>query len=170
MPGQECGLTPSSCRWSLWATLTLWKGTDAMLPPEPFCRYSHGFSLPMDVLSRSRGPSGQEWLPAPSSCRWSLWATLTLWKGTDSMLPLEPLRRYSNGFAVPMDLHGHLVQPPGPKWLQMSRMASTSLMLSNGHPGRLGPFVEALTLSYFLDHWKTDRMAALLQWTAEATL
>ena len=86
------------------------------------------------------------------------------------MLHLEPLLSYSNGRAVPMDLQSHLVQPPGPKWFHMSRMALPSLLLSNERPRPLEPPRDTLAPSYLLHHWNADRMAALPQWTAETTL
>ena len=64
----------------------------------------------------------------------------------------------------------HLVQPPGPKWLHMTKMASTSLPLSYGLPGRLWPFGLAPTLACLLNHWDVDRMALWLQWTAQSHL
>jgi hypothetical protein len=51
------------------ATLTLWRGADSMFPLETLRRVPNGFAVPMDLQSRSPRPSGQEWLPAPSSCR-----------------------------------------------------------------------------------------------------
>ena len=36
--------------------------------------------------------------PVPSSCRWSLWATLTLWLGTGSIWQLEPPRMLTISF------------------------------------------------------------------------
>ena len=125
---------PPSVVWSQCATLTLWRGADSMFPLETLRRFPNGFAVPMDLQSRSPRPSGQEWLPAPSSCRWSLWATLTLWRGADSKLLPEPFSRYSNGFSLLMGVYSRLAQLPGPKWLHMSRMASASLQSSYGRP------------------------------------
>ena len=49
---------------------------------------------------------------------WSLCATLTLWRGAESLLLLESPRLFPNGFAAPMDLQNHLVQLPGQEWLR----------------------------------------------------
>jgi len=118
-------------KWSQCATLTLWRGADSMLPLN--C------SDAIPVASRLQWMSKDALLDLPGkngfrrlSAVVGHWATVTLWRGADSMFPPEPFSRYSNCFALSMDVHSHLVQPPGPKWLHMSRMASTSLPLSYG--------------------------------------
>ena len=52
----------------------------------------------------------------PPAVVWSHWATLTLWSGSDSILPLLPLERFPNDLATPMDLQRRLPKPPGQDW------------------------------------------------------
>jgi hypothetical protein len=88
----------------------------------------------LDILFKK--PPAPEWLSLPSSCRWSLWVTLTLWSATDSQfppytlslsffsvdvpemprfvialfsfLPLSPLQRIPNSHSPPMARDSHL--------------------------------------------------------------
>ena len=55
-------------------------------------------------------------LQDPPAVIWSQWATLTLWRGANSILPLQPLERLPNNLATPMDLQRRLPKPPGQKW------------------------------------------------------
>ena len=64
----------------------------------------------------------------PPVVEWSHWTTLTLWSGADSNLPLEPLQRFPNGLATPMDLERRLPKPPGQEWhLAPSRCCMVTL-------------------------------------------
>jgi hypothetical protein len=101
-PVQEWRRCPPSVVWH-WATLTLWSGTDSNFPLETartlskWLWASNGPLKPPCKASRSRMAS------VPSSCRWSLWATLTLWSGTDSVFPCLQSRNFPHGRSLPLD-------------------------------------------------------------------
>jgi len=88
LSGKKWRVAPSSCHWSHWATVTLWRCASRF--------HSLWFSSPLskhpatlhELLSSCSTLSGQKWGLAPSSCRWSPWATVTLWSGASPILCL----------------------------------------------------------------------------------
>jgi hypothetical protein len=67
----------------------------------------------MDRKSRFPKPPGPEWRRCLPAVVWSQCATLTLWSGADSILPLELLERFPNGLATPLGLLSRFLKPPG---------------------------------------------------------
>jgi len=115
-PGQGWRLAPSSCH------MVALGDADPLERPTPSCLFNRSNAFlttwrlqwtSKDAFQSLRVRNGV-WRPPADE--WSHRATLTLWRGADSILPLELLKCFPNGLAVPMDLEGRFPKPPGQEW------------------------------------------------------
>jgi hypothetical protein len=95
--------------------MTLWSGANSILPLVPLQRLTTWW-LQWTFFDAFQGLPVKNGVWRPPAVEWSHWATLTLWSGADSILPLLRLQRIPNDFGTPMDLQSRFPKPPGQEW------------------------------------------------------
>jgi len=100
----------------------------------------------------------------PSSCRWSLWATLTLWSGTDSFSPCLKLLKFSAWSLASLSPHMSLSKA------SRSRMSSVRSVCCNVLLGDAGTCSRAFLDLSTLNTPTHPEYSIRLQWLSTASL
>ena len=126
---------PPAVVWSHWATMTLWRGrlhpASSRSPT-----LSHAFQMTWRLQWTSKdafqGLPIRNGIRRPPAVVWLDWATLTLWRGANSILPLHTLPRLPIDFDTTMELQNLSKHSK----TSGSGVASGALQLSYGRTGR----------------------------------